>query len=133
MAQSDLGEPRALGSMVGALGAVGEIERSSEMVEGGGHGSSLNRSMPGAAGFLILSQALLGPGPVRVLAVLRDDALRTQPACMGEDRRAVALEVLGNIGSRPAPWRGACASFALRSASGRGRQSSPSSSSTSKA
>jgi hypothetical protein len=31
------------------------------MVGLAGHGSSRNRSMPGAAGFLVLSQALLGP------------------------------------------------------------------------
>jgi hypothetical protein len=50
---------------VGALGAVGEIERSSEMVEGGGHGSSLKRSTPGAAGggrLLAAAPARMAPG-----------------------------------------------------------------------
>jgi hypothetical protein len=37
------------------------MERSSEMVERHGYGSSLKRSTPGAAGFSILSQTLLGP------------------------------------------------------------------------
>src|SRR4029077_8915801 len=40
----------------------GEIERSTEMVERHGYGSSLKRSTPGAFGYLFLSQALLRSG-----------------------------------------------------------------------
>jgi hypothetical protein len=38
-----------------------EVERGGEMVGQTRHGYCRNRSAPGAAGFLILSQALLGP------------------------------------------------------------------------
>jgi hypothetical protein len=52
---SDGQESQALAIMAGASGAGGEIERGGEMVGRVGHGSSRNLSMPGAAGFLILS------------------------------------------------------------------------------
>jgi hypothetical protein len=50
-----------------AAASDGEVKRSSEIVGHLGHGSSRNRSIPGACGFSLLSQAFDGPA-VAVIA-----------------------------------------------------------------
>jgi len=67
-----------------------------------------------------------------MLAVFRHDALGPELAGMGEDGRAVALQVLA-IWIPTGALARSFASRALRSSSGRGRQSSPSNSRRSKA
>src|ERR1700686_2309848 len=49
---------------------------------------------------LCLEPGLAGTGPIRMLAVLRDDAFGAEPAGMREDGRAVALNVLAILDSR---------------------------------
>jgi hypothetical protein len=91
-----------------------------------------NRSHARRRRVLGLQPGLARTGPVWVLAVLRYDAFGPETAGVGEGRRAIASKCSLN-------WTpgGACRAHsltgALRSSSGRWRQSSPFTSSTSKA